>query len=315
MRFPILFLIGFFIAFQALALGVVNLFGQGYEHQKVTNIALKGFGFGPKTLKMLAGDSGSLGAIGAPDRLNRGLADVRYVHCDNGDYFDVEGYPQTKEEAQANLEKCKSHIFKQLEIAIALSGKLAEKPVPLGANSKNELNCRFVGKARSTKCGILEALGLAFHAAQDFYTHSNWSDRTEGTKITVNNPPGLGKEVIAEWLNPRLNALLPDGLITGCFLGMPETTKCSYGNGKQRIRHYFLNKDIGNIGNSVRNIGAGKTIRGRHNQNFQRVIRLAVEDTRNKWLFVEEEIIRRFGQSIGSKVICKIKKDDSDLCL
>lgn len=55
------------------------------------------------------------------------------------------------------------------------------------------ISCSYV-KARSptarAKCNVLEDLGLVLHAAQDFYSHSNWVDHGSNASLSLENPCG-----------------------------------------------------------------------------------------------------------------------------
>src|SRR4051794_33724814 len=90
------------------AFGTINKAGQSSEHERITRIGLASSGFGPSTLDSLAGKSGTFGAVGAPDYPPRGFLLEDNAHCDNGDFLDVPGYPQTKALAQQHIESCRA---------------------------------------------------------------------------------------------------------------------------------------------------------------------------------------------------------------
>lgn len=299
----------------ALAFGSVNMFGQQAEHEKITRIALSGFGLGPETMDEIAGKRGSYGAVGAPDRLDRGLMNTSEAHCDNGDYLDVPGYPQSAEAAAARLRACRRFIFTALDRAVADAGALADGRGRINTrHMPSVISCVYNGSRGRAKCNVLEALGLAFHAAQDFYAHSNWTDRPRTGPTGPTNPPGLGKSGRAQWLDPRLDVPWPPGLISGCFEGIPEKTHCRYGDGRARVKHRDLNKDTGQIDRATGLAGAGTTERGSVNGNFERAVLAAVDDTRDKWLYFEERIMAEYGRRRGTAIICAVRSDDADTC-
>ncbi|MFD0634578.1 hypothetical protein ACFQ9X_26585 [Catenulispora yoronensis] len=63
--------------------------------------------FEPRSMDQLAGHSGTFGAVGSPDldEFNDPTA-----HCDNADYLNVAGYPQSRATATANLMACVNHL-------------------------------------------------------------------------------------------------------------------------------------------------------------------------------------------------------------
>ena len=299
----------------ASAFGAVSFLGQNGEHEKITRIALKGLGLGPKTLDELAGKKGSLAAVGAPDRPDRGLMDRHHVHCDGGDHLDVPGYPQTRAQADRKINQCRNFIFEQLGEAVRIAGGIVDARGRVKTEEiPSFVSCLFDGRPGRAKCSSLGALGLAFHAAQDFYSHTNWVDVPAKGPLSAENPPGLGQTGAAPTINPRIRAPLPVGLVSGCFEGKPERAFCDYGDNQDRIRHRVLNKDVGKLSIRSGKAGRGDSIRGRINDNFRRAVDAAVADTRDKWLYFEEQILATYGELRGSKIICAMKKDDEDAC-
>lgn len=297
---------GLALSSPAAAFGTTNAFGQSAEHEKITRLALAGQGFQPRSLDMLAGKTGTFGAVGAPDRPDRGLLSHAPAHCDGGDHLDVAGYPQGKAAAMAALAACRAWIFGQTEAAVREAGAL------LGADGRiddseipTHVPCVFNGRPGRAKCNLLESLGLAFHAAQDFYAHTNWSDIPAAGPITLENPPGLGQARPAGWIDPRRRAAFPAGLISGCYEGIPEALHC-----KGRVRHRDLNKDTGRIDLRRGTIGAGTTPRGAVNGNFARAVTAAVDDTRARWAHFEDRVLETYGAGPGGRILCAIRHDD-----
>jgi hypothetical protein len=294
---------------QALAFGTTNSLGQNAEHERITRAALPDLG--PRTLDELAGKRGTFGAVGAPDNPLRGLMSEHAAHCDGGDFLASPpappGYPQTEAQAQAMLTDCRDWIVRWLDAAVTAAAPLAEPTA-----EQTELPCSFRGEPERAKCAVIEYMGVAFHAAQDFYAHSNWVDRPADRAISARNPPGLGHEDRAPWLDPRGGAGFPTGLISGCYEGFPEWLYCRY-DGHVRVRHSVLNKDTGPIGPEGAT-GPGSTDRGAINGNFERAVAAAIEDTRDKWLYFEQRVLETYGEEAGRRIICVVRNDDYRNC-
>jgi hypothetical protein len=293
------------------AFGLINFLGQGAEHEKITRLGLAPFEIQPWTLSELAGRPWAFGAVGAPDWPTRGLMLVAAAHCDGGDYLAIPNYPQSAAAAAATLSSCRAWIFENLQAAVEQAGALLDAngkvlAAPTGAG----VACAFRGRPEGPKCNVLGALGLALHAAQDFYAHTNWTDVAADATVILTNPPGLGNNGRAPWLDPRLGVDMPAGLISGCFSGLPERFFC-----RDRMRHSDLNKDTGQIDIASGAIGDGTTARGRSNGNFARAVSAAIDDTRDKWAYFEEQIQHRYGPIRGAAIICVMRKDNPSDCL
>lgn len=290
----------------AFGFGSTYSFGQSAEHEMITRLALKSAGFGSMTLDEIAGKRGSFGAVAAPDRPDRGLMMTGAAHCDGGDYLDVPGYPHSKAEAERALSECRRWIVDNLDAAVRQAGGLTDRNGRVRSGEiPTQVPCIFNGKPGRAKCEVLESLGLAFHAAQDFYAHSNWTDRTPQGPITLTNPPGLGNAAPAPWLDPLRQLPFPKGLISGCYKGSPESLFC-----EGRVRHRDLNKDTGPINPSTGQIGTGTTPRSSGNDNFARAVRAAVADTRAKWAYFQKRVLAAYGESRGEIILCAVRRDD-----
>jgi hypothetical protein len=292
--------------------------GLGSEHSRITRAALDGLG--ALTLDRLAGKAGEAGAVGVPDRLFPGPSDEtpqhRHAHCDGGDYLAPtatggEEYFQTEAEAAAEIAACRELIREQIELAVA-----AAKPLKSPATEDLTLDCRWNGD--NAKCAVLYHLGLAFHAAQDFYARTNWVDRAAPGATTPENPPGLGHAGRAPWLDLRNDLPFPAGLISGCpeiFTVLGGTVGCEYGDympvaGSTRISRAALNKDLGPVGGGRG--GSGTTPRGRVEGNFARAVAAAIEDTKDKWAFFKERLAAQYGKHNAAMIVCAIERDDAD---
>lgn len=293
----------------AFAFGTTHSLGQDAEHERIVRAALPDLG--PRTLDELAGRRGTFGAVGAPDNPLRGLMSEHAAHCDGGDFLASPpappGYPQTEAQAAAILTDCRDWIVRWIDAAVAAAAPLAQ---PTAAEAR--LQCSYEGEPERAKCAVLEYMGLAFHAAQDFYSHANWVDQPAPGAVSARNPPGLGYSERAPWLDPRLDAPFPVGLISGCYEGFPERMYCRY-DGSARVRHSALSKDTGPIG-AAGATGPGTTDRGSINGNFERAVAAAIEDTRDKWRYFEERVIAVYGEEAGLRIICTVRHDDYRAC-
>jgi hypothetical protein len=137
-------------------------------------------------------------------------------------------------------------------------------------------------------------MGMAFHAAQDFYSHSNWTD-TPRAGPSITNPQGLNNTAPAVWLGPS-PATFPTGLISGCYDGFPEALYCG-----GRIKHATLNKDTATAPR-----GAGGA--------YARAMNVAAQDTRAKWAFFESRLVAVYGAPRANKMICVLRRDNPGSC-
>lgn len=289
----------------ALAFGTINAMGQAAEHEKITRLALQPMGFQPESLDEIAGKPGTWGAVGAPDNPARNLITSDQAHCDNGDYLGISGYPNTSDAARQTLTSCKTWMLTNLDKAVTASaallddrGNIRDSQIP------TFVSCTYLGNPGRAKCNVIEALGLAMHAGQDFYSHTNWTDKVVQGQVTIANPPGLGNTVPADWLNPASNVGFPDGLISGCFVFKPESAFCP-----GRVRHQDLNKDEGSIDMATGAIGRGTTPRAQGNDNFSRAVSAAIADTQNKWAYFKTRVVSTYGETRGNRIICAITND------
>jgi hypothetical protein len=214
------------------------------------------------------------------------------AHCDGGDWFDTPGYAQSAATAQSILTSCRAYILDNITAAVNDAGDLVKPDLQIdGAGIHG--GCAFNGVKGRAKCDVLEDLGMAFHAAQDFYAHSNWID-TPRERPTITDPQGLNQGAPAAWLSPA-GAPFPMGLISGCYDGFPEALHCG-----GRIRHAVLNKDT-----------AGSA-RGR--AAYDKAMAVAAQDTRAKWAYFESQLVVRYGAPRGAKMLCALKSDTPGRC-
>lgn len=284
----------------AWAFGTIHGLGQNAEHERITRSGLASYGFGPGVLDEIAGKRGSFGAVGAPDRPDRGLMSASEAHCDNGDWLDLPGYPRSRQAAQGVLESCRAFIFAHMEAAVSDTGALVADDGDLTidfAQASISGGCRYNGRKGRAKCNVLEQVGMAFHAAQDFYSHSNWLDPLRRPGLRLDDPPGMGQAAPAGWLDQTLaDDRFPDGLITGCYEGFPESRHCD-----GRVKHATLNKD-----------GKGSPRGANGVQAF--AMEVAARDTRDRWAWFERRLIQVYGMERGGRIACVLRNDDAKVC-
>ncbi|MBC6460755.1 CinY protein [Actinomadura sp. HBU206391] len=296
------------------------------EHEKVTRAALRcpagrpsdGSCFEPQSLTGLAGVRGYFGGVGRPDHWLgwAGELDDEAAHCDNADFATPanggDDYPRTRQQASDTLIKCVSHLRGRFHSAAqeAGNGILDDDGDISYSNSSRSSNCQdnaSPGAAGQAKCRVLDYFGRALHGVQDFYAHSNWADSEDPTKATsLQNPVGLkrtGLFPLLAFRSPMPGAGdVPEDLSTGCY----PSSDCA-----GRIRHdEELNKDraiIDENGNVT--LDENPTNRGRILDNEQRAVTGAINDTRRQWADQRAEIIARYGEDRGNKIICVITHD------
>lgn len=301
----------------AHAFGTYRIAGQNAEHERITRIALEcdegepdadHSCFQEESIKQLAGWDGGFGAVGIPDldKIPDGSA-----HCDNADYLDVDGYPQSRESATRELVACVEYLKGQFDYGVdAATGMLGVNfidPEHVDLNT----NCTFVGgfKGRA-KCNAIEGLGRALHGVQDFYAHSNWVEESDIVQpVGIENPPGLRRRDPAPFLElvnlgPFPVESVPVDLTTGCF-DIP-------GGCSGRISHGALNKDTGTIGSREGNLtyANATTLRGKVEANFWHAVNLAIIDTRRQWDGFRQALISLHGDRQGERIACAMTRDD-----
>ncbi|CAN5432272.1 hypothetical protein BH10PSE5_BH10PSE5_08210 [soil metagenome] len=294
-------LVALALSAQAQAFGTIGSLGQSTEHEQITRRALACGAITPcvepLTLDELAGKPGTFGAVGYPDGSTVFL--TPRAHCDNGDHGAFPGYPRTAAQGNQALLDCRAWMASRMDEAVTDAARLLDASGRIRA-AQVTLDCTFAGDMKGrAKCDVLQDLGIVFHAAQDFYAHSNWVDRA-GAPYSPTNPPGMGQGGPAPFISLRSLPPVPPQLISGCY-DIPES-KCG-----DRIRHEALNKDKGPIGAAI---GAGTTTRGAQNGNFQRAVEAATADTQDKWGLLRERLAARYGPQRAALMACAIAKDD-----
>jgi len=301
----------------------------------ITRLALRcpdgeksdGICFEPRSLDNLAGSPGFNGAVGSPDDLAL-LPEPAVAHCDDADFLNIVGYPQSRAAATAALQACVNHLRMRFRQGIRGAGRMLDTNGELRSSEVDILNfgnCGFNHRETTdnmldrAKCVALEGLGRALHGAEDFYSHSNWADQADtGRVISVLNPPGLDRRDLAPFLDLRatnnISGQVPLDLTTGCFNEI-ELLPGNGGTGslgcRNRIIHQNLNKDHGVItltGTITADpVGVPReAVRG----NFDRAVLSAIADARERWKNFRDEIKFQYPADKASLLICAIVRDD-----
>lgn len=313
------------------AFGTPNLASQFREHEFITRAALACHTrdhhppdcFEPLSLDQLAGRDGTYGAVGSPD-IPDPLPEGAEAHCDDADFLDVEGYPQSREGATAALGSCVLNLRKRQREGVRDAARLLD---PWGRIVKSEVDvrnqdCNFIGDfCGRGKCNVLEGFGKVLHGVQDFYSHSNWGDHAGVGPFDIFNPPGLDMREMPGFLDLRKKGDLGEGdvpyhLSTGCF--SIAIFPC---NG--RIDHAALNKDTGDIDPVTGAVGTPTTPRGLLNPdnpdslninvndtNFARAVRLAIQDTARQWRHFRDELEKTYGADRARVMVCTLTTDE-----
>ncbi|KAK3294170.1 uncharacterized protein B0H64DRAFT_462757 [Chaetomium fimeti] len=334
------------LAFAAVtvAFGTINdpiVLKQHNEHEMITRLAFQcpsdqksdGNCFEPRSLDQLAGyhnnvlgialtGTGTNGAVGAPDTFDP-LPEGPEAHCDDADFLDVPGYPRTRDEANSKLQACVDHLRHRFRQAVGAAKRMLDDRNRVRRDMVQLYggDCTFAfpgwqsddfGRA---KCSALEGFGRALHGIQDFYAHSNWADDADPTQpISVANPPGLGMDGTASFLDLRANGTIPPdeiprNLTTGCF-NLPDIT---YGVGvcQGRVTHGALSKDKGVIHldgtfGLVELDPRSQAV----STNFKLAVRAAVQHSREVWASLRDEIRLQYGTVSGDLMICSLIRDN-----
>ncbi|KAK3208411.1 hypothetical protein GRF29_77g616637 [Pseudopithomyces chartarum] len=167
-------------------------------------------------------------------------------------------------------------------------------PLPFGAEAHCD-DADFLAHLLNPSGDVLQGFGIALHGVQDFYSHSNWGD-TISPPYSIANPPGLAQTSIADFLSlSRTTPLsIPYNLTTGCYAAgveelygapAPESSVCH-----DRVLHVSVNKDKGLIDRRTGFTSNPGTSRGKKADNFQKAVRLAIDDTRRQWGDFRDEL-------------------------
>lgn len=312
----------------AEAFGTFNGLGQAAEHERITRVLGRSATdikvsnpFQPASLDMLAGKRGVLGGVGSPDNpFDSSIIPVvglgpGYKHCDDADFADVPGYPQSRADATDNLMRCVNYYNDQLDRAVKAAGDIVDQDLVV-SQKQMALNCSFPFKpatSGSAKCRVLNRLGRALHTAEDFWSHSNWADVAAAGPLTAQNPAGLARTDIPAFFRYPLPSsyAIPRLLSTGCDDSAdPFGVRC-----KDRVAHSVLAKDNGEVDpNTGIGTPTSKYTRGTINNNFQRAVTGARKQAVSTWSDLQRAIISAYGQERGDLIIRALIADTLTSC-
>jgi len=312
----------------ASAFGTINQAGQRAEHERITRAALGCPAGGPRpgdcfeanSLDQLAGQEGTFGAVGAPDSDGQVLESG--AHCDDADFLNAPGYPQSRAAATAALQSCIDRMRGEFRTGIgAAAGLVDADGTPSVEDVVLVTPCVFTGGvAGRAKCNTFQHLGRVLHGAQDFYSHSNWTDDADtGQPIGINNPPGLNLPAPSPLLDLTSTGPItpPENLSTGFFKAGGDTCPGTDG----RITHACLNKDkvlielgdgfaLGGVPVAgVSNISDPQTPRGQVGINATKAVVASIFETRRQWAFFRRALVATYGLDRAALMIGALTRD------
>ncbi|MCX5357698.1 CinY protein [Streptomyces sp. NBC_00124] len=281
----------------------------GGNHEDITRAALP---WEPVTLTAMA--DARDGAVNAND--HRPYFDVGPLHCDNADYLDpryAPGYPRTRDEATTELLACIRTSVARFRDAVRAADGLVDADGTVRADQSDLSSpCTWDGKAGRAKCAVLEQLGRGWHQIEDFYSHSNWSDRAAPGPIGLDNPPGLERTDLAPFLDIRrysamddadwtrdARARIPSDLATGCYPDL-DSTGVKPADCEGRVSHNrALNKDT------------PASARSKTGDNFRRASAGATAEVTRQWNDFKAELLAAYpDHGRGAQMICALVHDD-----
>ncbi|MFH8788277.1 hypothetical protein [Streptomyces roseoverticillatus] len=311
-------------ATSAHAFGTYGSLGQNHEHERITRAALscdsdladKGSCFQPRSMDQVSGHDAQLlsgkglGAVGAPDRTQLAQANA---HCDNADYFDAPSYPVSRAAATKALQSCIANLQMRFKDGAGAAGRILNGS---GAVAPDQVgladDCNVIQSAdeRRAKCKAFKAFGESLHGIQDFYAHSNWTDKAgTGKPPGIHNPPGLNRPAPSPLLDltaSRPPADIPVDLSTGCFY-LPGSGSCT-----GRIAHSDdMNKDNGLIDQRTGAASDPTTPRGKAAGNFDRAVHGAITETRRQWHDFQQQLKGAYGVKEGNRIVCALTHDNA----
>jgi hypothetical protein len=350
------------VAALSAVLGALGIPGSAYafgtggfghnEHEQITRAALQCFPpgepqssdspcFGPRSVAQLAGERGYFGAVENPD-IDPGQRGSAEAHCDNADYFKERLYPHSPSEAERQFQACVSYLTRRFDRGVSVAENMVapkqqiaqQASLPSSNSTRSDGRCLFSADdgTGNAKCDVLLAFGRMLHGAEDFYAHSNWTDKThtdpqKGLLLGLDNPPGLDRTAPSPLLNftgkiPRL----PLGFTTGCYdnqQGPPvyrDSNKLPGSACWQRVIHKYLTKEGGHIaldnttGHVTTRPGTGHYARGRIAGNYARAVSGGITEARHQWKSFRDALRVRYPKQ-ANFIICALTHDDLRNCL
>ncbi|MGW0753790.1 hypothetical protein [Streptomyces sp. NPDC002587] len=281
----------------------------GDNHEDITRAALP---WQPVTLTAMA--DARDGAVNANDR--RPYFDVGPLHCDNADYLaprHAPGYPRTRDEATTELLACVRTSVARFRSAVRAADGLVDAGGTVRADQSDLSSpCAWEEKPGRAKCVLLEQLGRGWHQIEDFYAHSNWSDRAAPGPVGPGNPPGLERTDVAPFLDIRRYSAMkdadwtrearervPEDLATGCYPDV-DSTGVKPADCDGRVSH---NRDL--------NKDTAASARSRTDDDFRRATAGATAEIRRQWNDFKAELLAAYpDHRRGAQMICALVHDD-----
>ncbi|MCX4695698.1 hypothetical protein [Streptomyces sp. NBC_01408] len=281
----------------------------GGNHESVTRAALP---WEPVTLSEMADNRD--GAINAND--HGGYFLIGPLHCDNADYLApryVPDYPRSRDEATTELLACIRTSVARFRNAVRAADGLVDADGKVRADQSDlSSHCAWDETPDRAKCDVLEQLGRGWHQIQDFYAHSNWSDRTAPGPVGLADPPGLARTGVAPFLDIRRYSTMNDAdwtreartripvdLTTGCYSDF-DSTGVKDGDCAGRVTH---NRDL--------NKDTAASRRSKTGDNFGHAVSGATAETTRQWNDFKAELLTAYpDHRRGEQMICALVHDD-----
>ncbi|WP_030770968.1 hypothetical protein [Streptomyces sp. NRRL F-2664] len=281
----------------------------GEHHEDITRRALP---WQPATLAEMA--DARDGAVNADDK--RPYFDLGPLHCDNADYLaprHAPDYPRTRDRATTELVACVGTSVARFRNALRAADGLVDADGRVRTD-QTDLSARCIWDERPApaKCAVLEQLGRGWHPLEDFYAHSNWTDRAAPGPIGTANPPGLGRTDVAPFFDIRrysgmkdadwareVRALVPEDLATGCYPDL-DSTGVRPADCAGRVAH---NRDL--------NKDTPASVRSKTGDNFRRATAAASAEISRQWKAFEAELRATYpDMRRGAQMVCALVHDD-----
>jgi hypothetical protein len=341
------------------AFGTINGLGQHAEHEKITKVLSCGADdavqscFQSGSMAMLAGSDGTIGGVGLPDRVTE-IEGHPDNHCDDADYLPGAPYQRTDaERAVTAIDDCVDLFGRHMDEAVdaagglAYGGKINFKQADATEPCPWDLS-RSIGVelgAPSAKCKVVDGFGRALHAAEDFWSHTNWGDQANPDEPTILpgtgdddapaynilNPPGLEHTDLVPFLRypvPRdqlpteEEELAGKAPISGCddsidevknkgikWLDKIHDTGFKVDSCVERVKHSTLNKDKGLIDWRTGKTSDPETSRGQVDDNFQRAVTGARKQVRAIWGDFVDAVNSRYGDARSGLILQALTTD------
>jgi hypothetical protein len=342
------------------AFGTINGLGQHAEHEKITKVLSCGADdpvascFQSGSMAMLAGSDGTIGGVGLPDRVTE-IEGHPDNHCDDADYLPGAPYQRTDAaRALHAIDACVTLFGQHMNEAVDAAGGLADNGKINVKQADATEPCpwdlsRSIGVeigTPSAKCKVVDGFGRALHAAEDFWSHTNWGDKADPDEPTILpgtgggdapvynilNPPGLEHTDLVPFLRypvprdqlPTMDEeLAGTAPISGCDDSIDEVKNKGikfldkihdFGIKKvdscpDRVKHSTLNKDKGLIEWQTGKTSDPETSRGRIGDNFQRAVTGARKQVRAIWGDFVNAVNSQYGDARGGLILQALTTD------